>query len=167
LPLPQLENLPAYMQAPLAEDAKIPISQELWASLLLQKNSRWICGPGDVQRLFRSSETEQADHIWTIVNPALTFAPPDSDSTENSFHSFWDRNIRQMLEAVMIQAKVFRASNKQTSIGLLEPDFALLVGGNCTFRGEEKAPQYSGKHPKAELIEKLTWAYDPAPYILG
>ena len=166
-PLPLLENLPAYIEAPLAEDAKIPISQELWASLLLQKEPRWICSQDVIQRLFRLSETEQAEHIWTIVNPAFTFAPPDNDGTKSSFHSLWDRNIRQMLEAVILQGKVFRDSNEHTSTGLFRPDFGLLVAGNCSFRGEEKAPGYSGKHPKDELIDKLTWTYDPAPYILG
>jgi hypothetical protein len=95
------------------------------------------------------------------------FAPPDGDSTEALFHSFWDNNIRQILESVFLASKTIRGSNMHTSTGLLSPDFGLLLGGNCVFRGEEKAPQYSGRHPKEELIQKLRWTYDPASYILG
>jgi hypothetical protein len=105
--------------------------------------------------------------LSNIVYRALNFAPPDGDSTEASFHSFWDDNIRWILQSVFIESKTIRDSNMHTSTGLLRPDFGLLLGGNCAFRGEEKAPTYSGRHPKEELIQKLRWTYDPALYILG
>jgi hypothetical protein len=53
------------------------------------------------------------------------------------------------------------------STALLRPDFGVLIDGVCMFRSKEKAPRYHGPHPKDELIQKLTWTYDPAPYILG
>ena len=60
-----------------------------------------------------------------------------------------------------------RHSNRDTSTIFKRPDFALLTGGFCAFRGEEKAPGYSGTNPKVELIDKLIWTYDPVPYVLG
>jgi hypothetical protein len=34
------------------------------------------------------------------------------------------------------------------------------------FRGEEKSPT-NPKDPRAELVDKLIWNYDPADYVLG
>ena len=90
-------------------------------------------------------------------------APPDGDGTEALFVSCWDDNILRMLENVLRPSKIIRDSNMHTSTGLLGPDFGVLLGGNCVFRGEEKAPKYQGTHPKEELIQKLRWTYDPAP----
>jgi hypothetical protein len=43
-----------------------------------------------------------------------------------------------------------------------------VIGGVCTFRGEEKRLGFTGTHPKAELFDKLVgWYYDPAPYVFG
>jgi hypothetical protein len=53
------------------------------------------------------------------------------------------------------------------SPALLRLDFGVLTDSICAFRGEEKVPRYHGPHPKGELIQKLTWMYDPTPYILG
>jgi len=89
-----------------------------------------------------------------------------NDSTESAFHTFWDGNIQRLLE-VTILCRTIQDSNKQMSTALLRPDFGVLIDGICVFRDEEKAPKYHGPHPKDELIQKLTWTYDPAPYILG
>jgi len=51
--------------------------------------------------------------------------------------------------------------------GLLRPDYGFLPLGVCVFRGEERPPLFSGMHPKEELAAKLTWTYNPAPYLLG
>jgi hypothetical protein len=167
LPLPALGDLATYIQGPLSEDNKIPLSDHAIMDLVSsQVNPRAMCSLSDVHQLFRSSEEEQADLLWTIVKTALTFPPPDSDSTESAFHGFWDNNIRVLLD-VAITGKTIRDSNNQTSTALLRPDFGVLIDGICVFRGEEKALKYSGTHPRNELFQKLTWTYDPAPYVLG
>jgi hypothetical protein len=166
-PLPELKTLISYIQEPLAENAKIPLPDHAMRDLSSPLVSlRAICHINDVQLLFRSSEDEQADLLWTITKAGLTFDPPDDDSTESAFHQFWDGNIRRILD-ITTKGKCIRDSNNQTSTALLRPDFGVLVNGICAFRGEEKAPRYSGTHPKDELINKLTWTYDPAPYVLG
>jgi hypothetical protein len=68
---------------------------------------------------------------------------------------------------VAILCRTIWDSNEQTSTALLRLDFGVLIDGVCVFRGEEKVPRYHGPQPKDELIQKLTWMYDPAPYILG
>jgi hypothetical protein len=166
LPLPTLEGLAAYIQGPLAEDEKIPLSDHEMQALSAIGEPRATCTQSDVRHLFRSSEDEQARFLWSIADHVITFSPPASDGTESSFHGFWDNNMRTLLDAAIV-CKSIRDSNDQTSTNLMRPDFGVLVNGFCAFRGEEKAPGYSGKHPKAELIEKLTWTYDPAPYVLG
>ena len=166
MPLPSLENLAAYVQGALEEESKLPISKQEMNRLQSRTDLMSICTPEDYQQLFRSSEDEKADHIWDSVRRAITLAPPDNDSTGSAFISFWDSNIRYIL-LVAITGKIIRDSNKNLGTPLQRPDFGLLVGGICTFRGEEKPPLYTGMHPKNELIEKLTWTYDPAPYVLG
>jgi hypothetical protein len=96
---------------------------------------------------------------WAVATPA-----PDSGGTEMSFIGFWDNNI---ICAILPPSKTIRNSNRDTSTGLLRPDFGVLTQGICIFRGEENSPTCSGDHPKRELIDKLTWTYDPAPCILG
>lgn len=58
------------------------------------------------------------------------------------------------------------AGRSSRSTGSLCPDYAFLLRELCPFRGEEKPPG-SREDPKAELSDKLAWAYDPAPYVLG
>jgi hypothetical protein len=165
-PLPQLGDLAAYIEGPLEDDNKIPISHDIMNDLLSLQEPRSMCTPNEVQQLFRSSEDEKAGYILTIVSAALNFFPPASDSTENAFIVFWDMNIRNIVDAV-ITGRPIRDSNEMRSTALMRPDFGFLINGICAFRGEEKAPVFTGRHPKTELFEKLTWTYDPAPYILG
>jgi hypothetical protein len=42
-----------------------------------------ICSQSDVQKLFRPSEDEEADYIWTIVKSGLILVPPGRDMTES------------------------------------------------------------------------------------
>ena len=94
LPLPPLDDLAAYIQGPLAEDDNIPLSEYFMRELaLVQVNPRAMCNLDDVKRLFRSSQDEQTDVLWTIVKSSHTFSPLDNDSTESAFHTFWDNNI--------------------------------------------------------------------------
>ncbi|KAN0068689.1 hypothetical protein V8E54_013413 [Elaphomyces granulatus] len=62
------------------------------------------------------------------------------DGTEASFISFWDVNIRWILEYLIPEGKSIRDSNNL-----------------CVFRGEEKPPG-SRADPKQELSDKLEWA---------
>lgn len=54
-----------------------------------------------------------------------------------------------------------RDSNRHTST-----EMAFCWTAFAPFRGEEKPPE-SHDNPKAELSDKLTWTYSPAPYLVS
>ena len=100
-----------------------------------------------------------------IVFFSAVSTPPPSPGTEHSFVYFWDLNIRSILERLLPDAKVLRNSNQHTSTRIARPDHALLYRYICIWRGEEKEDESAD--PKSELLDKLVWVYDDAPYILG
>jgi hypothetical protein len=121
------------------------------------------CTQNDVELIFRlGTGNPLGDRLVT----AIFAGPPPMDGTEDSFHSFWDINIRHILENVLPRGRSIRNSNFHTETGILRPNFAFLLKDLALFRGEEKPPG-SRADPKGELSEKLAWAYRPAPYILG
>lgn len=157
----------AYLNKPLEEDEKIPLSSYSMSALLSEGEAKIRCSKGDLQQVFRLSEHEHSYYLWTSLTATILTGAPDSNGTESSFHSFWDDNIRKIINQILIPNQTVRDSNHGTSTASLKPDFGVLLEGVCAFRGEEKAPHYSGNHPKQELLDKLVWTYDPAPWILG
>lgn len=114
-------------------------------------------------------------HVWlddyrAIIRvwrqPNRTCHPP-LNGTNASFHSFWGQNIGDILFLLLHGSRLIRPSNENTGTYIPKPDFGLLVNLKCLFRGEEKPHMYSSKDARAALINKLTWRYDPAPYVLG
>lgn len=91
--LTSIHNLTAYFNKPLKEDERVPISHYTMMTLMSHGDQSIICSESDLLQLFRLSEDEEADHIWTILKVAIVTSAPDSDGTEASFHSFWDDNI--------------------------------------------------------------------------
>jgi hypothetical protein len=165
---PTIAELVAYLGEPLQKIDKIPIPNHEMRMLVMPRGDpKYSCSQVDLEQLFRCSEDEEADLIWTILKVAVTNNAPDYDGTELSFISFWDDNIRRIFACVISPSKIIRDSSRSTSTLLKRPDFGLLMNGVCTFRGEEKPPVFNGSHPRDELIKKLSWTYDPAPYILG
>ena len=59
-----------------------------------------------------------------------------------------------------------RDFNRHTDTKKNRPDYGFLKDNVCPFRGEEKHSE-SREDPKAELSDKLTWIYSPAPYVFG
>jgi hypothetical protein len=157
----------AYFNKPLEENEKVPLSHYCMTTLISRGEPNIMCSEGDLQRIFRVSENE-ADYLWTILKMAIVTGAPDGDGTKASFISFWDDNIRKILSATFAPNRVARDSNREMSTRHQLPDFGFLKKNDvCIFRGEEKPPHYSGKHPKDELFKKLKWTYHPAPWILG
>ena len=165
-PFPDIVDLAQYLNGPLSNEQKIPVSEDLLAQMTQSFMNLEALSRADVEVLFRSTEDETADFITTVVKTILMLPNPEDADTETSYISFWDRNIRHLLTFVL-NARAIRDGNQSTSTALQSPAFGLLVNGICVFRGEERAPSYSGKHPRLELFDKLTWTYDPAPYVLG
>ncbi|KAF8334873.1 uncharacterized protein EI90DRAFT_3048672 [Cantharellus anzutake] len=167
--MPNATDLSIHLDAPLDPEEKIPISDLEWRDLL-QTNlmiPKYHCSSDDLEMLFIKNEDERARFIFPILQAAILRTPPDSSGTEDSFISFWDRNILDILTTCLDGPKWIRNSNHGTHAGSFRPDVGLLLQLACLFRGEEKKPSFSGKHPRQELAEKTRWAYDPAPYVLG
>ena len=162
-------DLALYLSEPLPPDEKIPISSKNLKMLLLEDLSlpEHYCRREDLGALFTESEDETANFIWSPLQSAILSPEPDSSGTEESYISFWDRNIRDILSPCLGRPKWIRNSNRGTRTGSLRPDSALLLQSICVFRGEEKKPTFTGKHPRAELAEKTQWVYEPALYVLG
>lgn len=121
-----------------------------------------ICTSDDVNLLFRAGDgNTPLDKLFF----AVAEAPPIS-GTQRFFISFWDKNVRDVLELLLPSGRSMRDSSRHTATGNLRPDYAFILNKLCPFRGEEKAPD-SPDDPKKELVEKLAWAYSPAPYVLG
>ena len=167
--LPTVDDLLKHLREPLSREEKIPISRAEWEALLVEDPTvrQYQCYPKDLDLLFAYDEDMVANAIWPFVRVAIISDPPPFDSTEDTFHCFWDENIVKILGACLGNPRWIRNSNTNTSIGAGRPDFALLLRLVCLFRGEEKMSTYDGTHPRDELISKTQWHYDPAPYVLG
>ncbi|KAF8630512.1 hypothetical protein AX17_005404 [Amanita inopinata Kibby_2008] len=161
--LPELAELKQVLDAPLEDDEKIPISPCLMEALVSSPfELADICTLDDVKLLFQAGygETPLDEIFFTVIKS------PPMTGTENSFHSFWDQNVRDILEIVVPCGRSMRNSSRHTAAWSLRPDYAFLLDKICPFHGEEKGPE-DNESPKAELAKKLAWAYEPAPYILG
>ncbi|KAF8513568.1 hypothetical protein BU17DRAFT_95259 [Hysterangium stoloniferum] len=91
---------------------------------------------------------------------------PSATGTKDFVRGFWDKNIKDVIELVLQQGQSIRNSNHNMETKNMCPDFGLLVQNVCVFRGVEKGPGNS-EDPRAELVDKLTWVYSPAEYLLG
>jgi hypothetical protein len=168
--LPDVLRLTAHISMPLSEAEKVPLSNYEYDRLLSTTwQSSALCTDDDLQRLFRRGTDEKAENLIPVIIPVIYKDAPEENGTESSFISFWDDNIRCVFRAIITQGQTttIRDSNRDTSTLLQRPDFGLLTGGSCVFRGEEKPSSYTGSSPREELTQKLVWAYDPAPYVLG
>jgi hypothetical protein len=167
LSLPSISELPRLLDKPLSHDEKIPLTRIQFDNLLSGLTEvKDICHRDDVERLFRISDSEASEALHLIFyNAAVQPAPPE-DGTEASFISFWDDNIRKILELLVPSGKSIRGSSCHTNTQKSRPDYGFLKNNVCSFRGEEKPPE-SRDDPKAELSYKLTWTYSPAPYVFG
>ncbi len=164
LSLPSISELPGLLDKPLPHDEKIPLTRIQFDNLLSGLTETTdFCYGDHVERLFRISDTEASEILHlTFYNAALRRAPPEN-GTNASFHSFWDDNIRKILELLVPSGRSIRGSNDPKING---PDYGFLKDNVCPFWGEEKDLE-SHDDPKAELSDKLTWIYSPAPYVFG
>jgi hypothetical protein len=163
--LPSLTELRAVLDRSLPDDEKVPVRTEDFEQLLfpLPPDS---CSKDDVAILFRLSETECSLYFRSLFTSVVTDSTHTGSETEASFHALWDGHIRRILQVLLPTGISIRDSCRNTSTGKLRPDYGFLLHNVCLFRGEEKAP-YNPEDPKAELSDKLTWTYSPAPYIFG
>ncbi|KAM6493367.1 hypothetical protein JOM56_011501 [Amanita muscaria] len=164
---PDLQHLKEYFEKPLDPDCKIPLSYNRWKEYLASELSpAQACSDEDLELLFKQSEDETAVGILRLFDHAITRDPVNPSGTETSLVSFWDRNIRDILERPLGVACI-RDNKQGTETGKLRPGFGLLLSNVCVFRGEEKRIGFAGTHPRDELRHKTRWVYDPAPYTLG
>jgi hypothetical protein len=101
--LPDVLRLITHISMPLSDGEKVPLSNyeydrltwTIWQPLTL-------CTNDDLQKLFRRSEGEKAENLMHVLIPAVFRDAPEY-STEASYISFWDDNIRNILRAVITQ----------------------------------------------------------------
>lgn len=155
---PAVADLATYIDRPLREDAKIPLTQDCFKRL-----DEDHCQP---ELLFRVSDDEIALDLSFHFVDSILASPPKLNTTENIFIPFWNNNISKLLLLALPAGSPLRDSSKNMSTGAARPDYGLQMGRVVPFRGEEKGPT-NNEDPKAELRDKLLWTYKPAPYILG
>jgi hypothetical protein len=160
-PIPRIEDLQGFIQKPLSDDEKIPITQMLY-NKLISSSPPDISDDNDVQALFKIGEPLDHDRVVPILY-AIRSKPLNVAGTKNSFIHLWDTNIRCIIETLELSGSNNRNTSQHTET---RPDFFFILSEKCPFRGEEKGPENS-EDPKDELRVKLVWAYDPAPYVLG
>ena len=167
LSLPAVSELPGILNQPLSEAEKIPLSRSQFDNLVLGlMETKDICRKVDVGKLFRISDEETSEPLHLLFYNAVVRPAPPDNGTESSFISFWDDNIRRVLEMLVPLGTSVRGSNHNTSTLKIGPDYGFIIENVCPFRGEEKSPT-SNDDPKAELSYKLAWVYQPAPYVFG
>jgi hypothetical protein len=165
--LPLAEELRALVNRPLASSEKVSISQHRF-NALLSGNYPDICSNDHINTLFTVGEEELEDpYLISIIYAAALLPPPHTpNGTDYSFVSFWDDNIRKVIEILIPSGKTIRTNKHHMEMQNLCPDFGFLLGNACPFRGEEKGPD-DAADPRAELVDKLCWVYSPVPYMLG
>jgi hypothetical protein len=154
---PSMAELVVYLNEPLEEADKVPLSNHDMMMLVSRGEPWYACSQHDLEQLFRPSEDEESDYIRIILMTAIINSAPDKAGSKASFISFWDDNIRKIISGIISPSTAIRDSNRNSGTLLQRPDFGFLMGGDCVFRGEEKAPVFSGPHPRDELAQKLTW----------
>jgi hypothetical protein len=130
------------------------LSGEQFEDIVSALDVKGLCNRSDIEILFRVSESDSSQTLFFVFcNAVLKSAPPNSGS-ESSFHSFWDTNIRDILELLIPNGTNIRDSSAHTSTKKSRPDYGFVLDNICPFHGEEKAPT-DRDDPKAELSDKL------------
>lgn len=163
--LPPINALSEFLDTPLRGRAKIPLAQYQFDSLISNSLDVNRIGKKDLEELFRVDDREHAEAIYRRINSVLDDSPPYVESV-HSYIPFWDSNIRKIIEALIPGGVSIRDGCCHTSAASQKPSFGFSYQGVCVFRGEEKASN-DPDDPKAKLSGKMTWTYDPAPYVLG
>jgi hypothetical protein len=150
------ENLLTYLQQPLSNVINIhPMNYNQYFQPELSP----------MYLKFFASSFDNSVRVWNeffvnIVNP------PQTGTTEDSFHSFWDALIVKPIIIGCPDGVYNRNTSRNTSTGLFRPDISYLIRGACLMRGEEKGPENT-ENPADELVSKLKWSYGDCPYIFG
>ncbi|KAG9007337.1 hypothetical protein FRB94_014459 [Tulasnella sp. JGI-2019a] len=163
--LPSTDRLGNYLDQPLESSEKLPLSGYNYDLLIKQPITIDACSASDLDKLFRRTETEVAEPYDRSFHFAVA-TPPHRAATEAGYHSFLDRVLSDPLQLLHPAGTWSRDSSYHASTKQFRPDFTFVSNNICLFRGEEKPPG-SLDDPQLELAEKLTWTYDPAPYIFG
>ena len=105
LALPSINELSAFLNQPLSECAKIPLTNDRFNDLISNREYRNRLTHRDVEQLFCISKDETSKFLKDLAYPAVCCSPPDSSATENMFILFWDRNIRDIVELMVDGSK--------------------------------------------------------------
>ncbi|KAG9294512.1 hypothetical protein G9A89_008622 [Geosiphon pyriformis] len=164
--LPDSDELATFLEQSLTNDIKVPLLRDEFDTFLVS-GYQDPCTAEDLEILFRVSDTESAYTFVTgVLGSAIMTPSPPLDGTKYSFVTFWDTNIRRFLETFFSSGHSVRNTNQRMISNNMRPDFGFILNRVSPFRGEEKAP-HSREEAWTELVDKIQWTYDPAPYVLG
>ncbi|KAI6005018.1 hypothetical protein F5J12DRAFT_834060 [Pisolithus orientalis] len=143
----------------LDKSEKIPLTETMF-EFLVGKHIRGRCSMDAASSLFKIGDfnTDCTANYNAVFEPA-----PNDDCTAYGLLHFWDSNIRSILQILVPYGRAIRDCLHS---GPTHPGFAFILKNVCPFRGEETALDFPN-NPKAALIDKFIWRYDPAPYMLG
>ncbi|KAF1330065.1 Crinkler, partial [Globisporangium splendens] len=108
-----------------------------------------------------------------VETQAVSWEPPalavmSNVALEDSFHSFWDDAICNVLNVVLSGIGTSDRNSSQSSpTGSDRPGHLFVVNSVCAFCGEEKAPNARIETPRRELCEKLIWTCGNVPCLFG
>ena len=68
-------------------------------------------GRQDLEMLFRIDPEKTIEVLYVKCSRFVLGEPPGNDATENAFTSFWDSNLREIVEIVVPGGVSIRGSN--------------------------------------------------------
>ncbi|KIO07449.1 hypothetical protein M404DRAFT_410434 [Pisolithus tinctorius Marx 270] len=157
--VPPVGHLRKLVEKALDESEKIPLTETMF-EFLVGKHTRGGCSVDAASSLFKMGDfnTDCTAIYYAVFEPA-----PNDGCTAYGLVHFWDSNIRSILQILVPYGRAIRDCLHS---GPTHPGFAFILKNVCPFRGEETALDFPN-NPKAALIDKFVWRYDPVPYMLG
>jgi hypothetical protein len=139
--IPSLDELAGTLNQALADEEKIPLPQELYDSFFAAPDR---CHNRDVGAVFRV-ENSISDLIISDFYSPLIRQPPPWEETEDSFHQFWDDNLRRILLLLHRDARALRNSNLHTATRTGRRLFFYCKGGYLHLQRRRKGLQQQGR----------------------
>ncbi|KAF1316992.1 Crinkler, partial [Globisporangium splendens] len=156
--LPLVGELADFIQEELP--VKIGVHQfflQDWSDGLVLKERQLL------SRMFKLANSAPCMNLTYKVLLRVVHPVKPSGATEDSFHSFWDNLICNVLNVVLSGI----GTSERRLTGCNSPDYLFVVDSVCVFRGEEEAPGACIATARRELCEKIIWRYGKVPYLFG
>ncbi|KAI9353468.1 hypothetical protein BDR26DRAFT_2967 [Obelidium mucronatum] len=161
--LPDMHQLKERISQPLAY--RFPLNAASFASI------RSACNDTSFLNFLCQVSDESHSTLFAAKFLLNAVYPPPVGDTKESFHSFWDTFISNVITFTATANNTSLAYNRNSRqdasvFGLQRPNLTITVDKFCVFRGQEIGPSSNG-NPKEELSSKLDWSFKEVPYVLA